>query len=122
MQTLNYRSFIALLSIAVCAAINPCFAADANNPVEQGRTLYNATGCYSCHGYEGQGFLITGPRLAPNPLPLVVFTEMVRRPTNVMPAYSPHVLTDAELAKIHAFLQSIPAPPEPHLLGDPSGD
>lgn len=119
MQTRNYGWFGVLLNVWVVAAVNPCAAAEDSSIVEQGRTLFNATGCYSCHGYEGQGFLVNGPRLAPNPLPLVAFIEMVRRPPNVMPAYSPTVLAAEDLAKMHVFLESIPTPPDPHLFADP---
>ena len=118
MQTHN-GWFVALLSIWIATAGHPCLAAEGNTTVAQGRKLFNATGCYSCHGYEGQGALVTGPRLAPSPLPLAAFIEMVRRPPNVMPAYSPRVLADEALAKIHAFLQSIPTPPDPQLFADP---
>ena len=78
---------------------------------ERGRSLYNKKGCYYCHGFEGQGGLITGSRLAPNPLPLVAFTNAVRRPRNVMPAYSSAGLSDTELESIHYFLTTIPQPP-----------
>ena len=45
-------------------------------------------GCYQCHGYEGQGSSVTGPRLGPRPLPLAMFSWYVRRPTGIMPPYT----------------------------------
>lgn len=72
-----------------------------------GRTLYIKFGCHQCHGYEGQGGLLSGPRIAPNPLPLKGFTEILRRPYGVMPAYSDKVISDETLKIIHQYLQSI---------------
>ena len=34
------------------------------------------------------------------------------RPPNVIPAYSPRVLSDEKLKRIHEYLESIPEPPE----------
>jgi mono/diheme cytochrome c family protein len=77
---------------------------------ETGRKLYVSYGCWQCHGYEGQGGA-AGPRIAPRPLPLDGFSKIVRRPPNQMPAYSQRLVPDAELAAIHAYLASRPAPP-----------
>ena len=77
---------------------------------EIGRETYTKKGCYACHGREGQGSPTTGPRLGPNPMPLATFTRYVRAPRGNMPPYSDKVVTDAELADMHAFLQARPAP------------
>ena len=79
--------------------------------VDEGRKLYASYGCYQCHGYEGQGSSATGPRLGPRPLPLAAFSRYVRRPTGQMPPYTTKVVSDSDLAKIHAFLAARPAPP-----------
>ena len=78
---------------------------------ETGKKLYDSVGCYQCHGYEGQGSSATGPRLGPRPLPLASFSRYVRRPTGQMPPYTTKVVSDSDLAKIHAFLEARPAPP-----------
>ena len=75
-----------------------------------GKKLFVSVGCWQCHGYEGQGGA-AGPRLASRPLPFAGFSRYVRRPTNQMPPYTEKVVSDADLANIHAFLQSRPAPP-----------
>jgi ubiquinol-cytochrome c reductase cytochrome c subunit len=49
-----------------------------------------------------------GPRLAPDPLPIEVFINLVRRPVGVMPVYSAAVLSDRDIADIHAYLSAIP--------------
>lgn len=78
--------------------------------VEKGQRLFVKVGCYECHGYQGQGG-VAGPRLAPRPIVLAALIAYVRHPTGQMPPYTAKVLSDADLADIHAFLSSIPAPP-----------
>lgn len=77
---------------------------------DRGREAYREKGCYACHGLEGQGSPATGPRLGPNPVPLVAFTRYVRGPAGGMPPYTEQVVSDAELADMHAFLQARPGP------------
>jgi len=45
-------------------------------------------------------------------MPFEVFSNIVRRPPNVMPAYSAKVLSDEKLKRILEFLESIPEPPD----------
>jgi mono/diheme cytochrome c family protein len=78
--------------------------AGAGSP-DAGRVLFVDMGCHTCHGYEGQGSLLTGPRIGPEPLPLAAFTAAIRRPAGEMPAYSPAVLGDGEIAAMHDYLQ-----------------
>jgi len=79
--------------------------------VERGKQIFMRVGCYQCHGREAQG-ASTGPRLGPNPLPLAQFTRAVRTPRNEMPPYGPKLLSDAEIADLHAFLAARPRPHE----------
>ena len=78
--------------------------------VDTGKTLYVDYGCYACHGLEGQGG-VAGPRIAPQPPPLVGFTAYVRRPANQMPLYTERVVSDEDLGLIHTYLRSRPTPP-----------
>jgi ubiquinol-cytochrome c reductase cytochrome c subunit len=87
------------------AAASPLGAAEPAQT--QGQALYISKGCYQCHGYGGQGSSTTGPRIAGTPLTYEAFAELVRRPVNVMPAYSPRVLKDQELRDLHAFVVSM---------------
>jgi mono/diheme cytochrome c family protein len=80
--------------------------------VDRGRQTYVKVGCYQCHGREAQG-ASTGPRLGPDPMPLAQFTRYVRAPRNDMPPYTARVLSDAELADIHAFVSARPRPRTP---------
>ena len=85
-------------------------ATQEDEATDRGKKDYVEMGCYQCHGYQGQGG--AGPRIAPKPLSLEVFTRLVRRPPNVMPAYSPQVLSDEKLKSMHEYLKSVPEPPE----------
>lgn len=78
---------------------------------ENGRALFLKVGCYECHGTQGQG-AVTGPRLAPDPIPFEALSAFVRSTSRQMPPYRVKVLSDADLADIYAYLQSIPKPPD----------
>ncbi len=80
--------------------------------VENGSKIYVSYGCYECHGYAGQGSTRSGPRIAPDPIPLAVFTYIVREPPDQMPGYSEKVMSDEEIADVYAFLKTIPQPPD----------
>ena len=79
--------------------------------VERGKQTFMRVGCYQCHGREAQG-ASSGPRLGPNPLPLAAFARAIRTPRNEMPPYSVKLLSDAELADVHAFVAARPRPHE----------
>jgi cytochrome c553 len=89
------------------ASTAPALAGNADN----GKQLFARTGCYECHDRQGQGGTGTGPRLAPNPIPFSAFVHQCRQPVDEMPPYTSKVLSDAQLADIYAFLQSVPKPP-----------
>jgi len=80
---------------------------------QHGKTLYVSDGCYECHGYAAQGGAGTGPKLGPNPIPYAAFSFQVRSPRDEMPPYTSKVLSDADLADVYAFVQSLPQPPKP---------
>ena len=104
---------IRLLVFAIVALMLVTAGAGAASPgdAKNGKRIYVSYGCYQCHGREGQGSAATGPRIGPRPIPLAVFMTYVRHPTGQMPPYTSKIVTDAELADIHAFLQSVPEPP-----------
>jgi len=92
---------------AVCLAL-ASMTAGAQESEMDGRELYTTYQCWQCHGYEGQGGAAV--RVAPTVLPYEAFARLVRH-TNVMPAYSPNVLSDEALRSIYDFVRSIPEPP-----------
>jgi mono/diheme cytochrome c family protein len=78
---------------------------------ENGKRVFTNHGCYECHGREGQGSTMTGPRIAPDPVPFEVFARYLRKPTGEMPPYTAQVVPEQDLADIYAFLRSRPHPP-----------
>jgi ubiquinol-cytochrome c reductase cytochrome c subunit len=77
---------------------------------ENGKRAYMRAGCWQCHGTVGQGGT-AGPRIAPDPLPYDALAAFVRTTNRAMPPYRETVLSNDELADIHAYLASIPKPP-----------
>ena len=107
----------AILGIAIlleCAA----FAAESpearrSADAIRGRKTFVEKGCYSCHGYNGQGGL-WGPQIAPNPMNIEAMKSFIRNSASTaMPAYSISLLNDAEAADIHAWLASQPETKSP---------
>jgi ubiquinol-cytochrome c reductase cytochrome c subunit len=112
MRLLKILTITASLSLALQAqtpAPQPAAPAAARGNAETGKKLFDSVGCYQCHGYVGQGG--AGARLAPRPLAYTAFSNYVRKPTGQMPPYTVKVVTDAQLADIYAYLQSITEPP-----------
>jgi mono/diheme cytochrome c family protein len=98
-----------VLSIGTVAITSGgALAADA----ARGKILFTQKyGCFECHGTEGQGSPVTGPRLAPNPLPYDTLSAFVRTSNGPMPPFRESILPNADLQDIYAYLQSIkPAP------------
>lgn len=77
---------------------------------ENGKKIFFQHGCYECHGREGQGSTMTGPRIAPDPPPFEEFSSYLRKPSGEMPPYTAKVIPDHELPDIYAFLRSRPRP------------
>lgn len=94
------------LIAAVVLAMSQVAAQAAS--AEKGKATFVKHGCWQCHGFLGQGGSITGPKLAPNPIALDAMSAFVRHTTGRMPPYTKAILSDADLADIHAYLQSIP--------------
>jgi mono/diheme cytochrome c family protein len=80
-----------------------------------GKRIFLADGCFTCHGRAGQGGAYNGPApiLAHTALPFDGFMGQVRNPINDMPAYSDAVLSDKDIADIYAFVQSLPGSRSP---------
>jgi mono/diheme cytochrome c family protein len=78
----------------------------------EGKRLYLAVGCFTCHGRSGQGGAMNGPApiLAKTQMPFDGFKGQLRNPANEMPAYSEKVMTDKQIADIYAFVESLPGP------------
>src|SRR6267143_2700592 len=96
----------AVLLLAVLGASQAALAAGS---AEKGKTAYVQHGCWQCHGFAAQGG-VAGPKLAPDPMPLVALTTFLRHTRGAMPPYQEAILPNADLADIHAWLPSLPKP------------
>jgi mono/diheme cytochrome c family protein len=107
----GFRVSVGLAALAAGLVIGhaAALAADA----ARGKILFTQKyGCYQCHGTEGQGSPVTGPRLAPNPLPFEALSAFVRTSSREMPPFREAVLPNEDLADIYAYLQSIKPGPD----------
>ena len=111
---MNRFKRMAAAAFAVAAMGLSVAAADAQDApqgdVGNGKRIYLADGCFTCHGRSGQGGAYNGPApiLAHTALPFDGFKGQVRDPVNDMPAYSDAVLSDKDIADIYAFVESLP--------------
>jgi len=90
---------------AAAATPTPTPAGDAR----AGRQGFTS-GCGRCHGSEGQGLADVGPKISGTGLSFADFVAFVRKPTGDMAPISSQRVTDAALADIYAFLQSVARP------------
>ena len=94
-------------TLLLVAALSASQAALAAGSADKGKTAFLQHGCWQCHGFAGQGG-VAGPKLAPDPMPLEALSAFVRNTRGGMPPYQRAILSDADLADIHAYLQSLP--------------
>jgi len=80
--------------------------------IQNGKKLYISDGCFECHGRQAEGTSVGGPRLGPNPISFAAFSKYIREPSGQMPPFTAKVTSDADLADIYVFLQSLPQPPK----------
>ncbi|MFQ5858204.1 MAG: c-type cytochrome [Anaerolineae bacterium] len=93
---------------------------DAKEPTldpVHGRALFSSLGCADCHGEHAEGMggehaddEMTVPTLAQTRLSLQRLIEQVRHPHDYMRSYGVTDVSDADLAAIYAYLQTLPAP------------
>jgi mono/diheme cytochrome c family protein len=103
--TAGLAALVAGLVIGPILASGVALAADA----ARGKILFTQKyGCYQCHGTEGQGSAITGPKLAPDPIPYETLSAFIRTSSRNMPPFQEAILPNADLEDIYAYLKSIP--------------
>jgi len=109
---------VAALAVAAisAAAMAAARAQDApSGDAANGKRLYLADRCFTCHGRSGQGgaYNTPAPLLAHTAMPFEGFKGQIRDPINDMPAYPATILSDKDVADIYAFVQSLPGPASP---------
>ncbi len=114
MQAFRHLAFTAA-AVAALAFGAPALAAAQDAPhgdAANGKRVYLALGCFTCHGRAGQGgaFNAPTPSLAHTALPFDGFKGQIRNPSDEMPAFSTAVLSDQDVADIYAFVTALPGP------------
>jgi mono/diheme cytochrome c family protein len=106
------RSLVTPLGLAALAAglALGSSAALAAGDAAKGKQNFMKYGCWQCHGTLGQGSPVSGPKLAPDPLPYEAMSSFIRSSRRAMPPYRVEVLPEADLEDIHAYLSSVPKP------------
>ena len=105
---------IVSVALGVLVLFTSAAAAQDESPrgnAQTGKQLFESKGCYSCHGFVGQGSR-EGPRLTP-PLAFAAFVAQLRTPRTIMPPYEAALVSDSQAADILAYLASLPKPPDP---------
>ena len=102
------------MACAVIAALVVGGGAALAASAENGKIAYVKHGCWQCHGLLGQGSIATsnGTVIGPSALTFEIFANFVRSANRAMPPYREAILSNADLADIYAYLQSIPKPPD----------
>ena len=109
------RVIAGLAALAAGLVIGPVLMGSAALAADaaRGKILFTQKyGCFECHGTQGQGSPVTGPKLAPGPLPYDALSNFVRTSSGPMPPFRQSILPDADLQDIYAYLQSIPPAPD----------
>jgi mono/diheme cytochrome c family protein len=109
---------IMLLKTFLFVATSLTVASQATAPagpggdIAKGKAVFERTGCWQCHGRQGQGGR-EGPRIAsPVPMNWERLSTFVRTTRGDMPPYTEKVLSNQELADLFAYLRSIPPAPD----------
>jgi mono/diheme cytochrome c family protein len=112
------RIVVTAFAAAILGAATVSLATAQDAPqgnAANGKRIFLADGCFTCHGRSGQGGAYNGPvpSLAHTALPFDGFKGQLRNPSDDMPAYSDAVLSDKDIADIYAFVQTLPGPSSP---------
>lgn len=75
------------------------------DPVADGRVLFFGYGCAACHGLKGQGSAV-GDELDTSEISLSELLREVRKGPKGMPSFGEEVLSQEDVEKLHAFLES----------------
>lgn len=108
------RILLGTIAVLLCATGALAQGDAPRGDAASGRQLFDAKGCYSCHGFVGQGSR-EGPRLTP-PTAYAAFVAQLRTPRLIMPPYVESVVSDQQAADMYAYLSNLPKPPDPKTI------
>src|SRR3954463_9844971 len=102
-----------LLIALVAIPFSFSFANAQSGDAQAGKALWDGpnTQCRNCHGSNGEGAF--GPDLAGRKLSLAQFTQAVRKPWGIMPAFIGSQISDDELGSLAAYFDTLPAAAQP---------
>lgn len=110
---------VAVIAATLLAFAAPAFAQSAGqgaapsaDDAGQGKDIFMKEACYTCHGTAGEGGAM-GPQIAHVGLTADAIKQQLRDPQAQMPAYTAKVLSDAQVADIAAYIQSLSQGPKP---------
>lgn len=109
-----FRNVFAIAALLLVAGAAVEAAEGPRGNPATGKQLFDAKGCYSCHGHVGQGSR-EGPRLTPA-MALAAFVAQLRTPRAIMPPFTETLVSDQQAADIHAYLDAMPKPPDPKTI------
>lgn len=95
--------FMAMLLAVACGADPNDRTASDDAPANSPEGAYQAAGCSSCHGQDGEGGV--GPALAGHTDAQV--EKQVRDPVGDMPAFGSEKLSDQQLALIVTYIEGL---------------
>ncbi len=84
--------------------------ATTGDSAQDGKALFFQYGCASCHGLKGQGGAV-GADLDIDDISRSEFGRDVRKGPKGMPSFMEETLSDEELDKLYAFLESVAQEP-----------
>jgi len=108
MRSSKISQYLIASIIVVLGASAPAMAAGEETPKE----VFDRVGCWSCHGYEGQGGR-HGPVIVRSAHSLQAFSAFVRNTAGRMPPFTERMVPEDDIEAIYTYLQSIPEPPSP---------
>lgn len=100
---------IMILLVAAASLPAAATAADRSNAgaIQRGGAKYHDYGCVLCHGTVGQSSTFGTPPLDPQ-MPIEGLRYKLRNKSGMMPVFSEKILTEQDLADIHAFINRFP--------------
>jgi quinoprotein glucose dehydrogenase len=103
-RTMRLSTSVGTLCLAAAAAVVWSATLGPQTPDQEGRRAYDAT-CATCHGEAGRGG--TAPALVPLTRGSTAFLTTVRNGGELMAAFSPVDVSDAQVAAIERYLRSL---------------